>query len=626
MIREKDLQDFFEGNALNAWKYLGAHAGKTGTVFRTYAPGATGVNIFGDFNNWTEEPMQRDERGFYSISIKGAKPGDLYKYVIYGHNGWRAEHADPYAFGAELRPGSASKIVDLSEYEFTDEEWIKSRSECFDRPMSVYEIHAGAFIRSRREDETWLSYRELAAPLIEHVKKSGYTHVEMMPVCEHPFDGSWGYQLTGFFAPTIRYGTAADLKYLIDECHKAGIGVIMDFVPVHFALDDFALKLYDTTALYECYRGGNESQWGTCMFNHDRPEVVSFLLSAADYWIEEFHFDGLRVDAVSCLIYHGGQQSGGENRGGMEFARKLNTLIKKKHKGVVMFAEDSSSWQGGVTKPVSEGGLGFDYKWDMGWMYDSLYFMSLPPEQRYGAYHKLTFSMWYYYTERFILSLSHDEVVGGKGTIVSKMPGSEEDRFAQARAYYAYMYMHPGKKLSFMGNELGETEEWNETREVDFPLLEKPLNKGLYKLICDLQKMYLTEPVLYKCEYDRDNYEWLYCQEGDKLLYVMKRSLKGRSLVCVLNFGAEAIKGYELKLDKEEPEEEKSEEKKASVEETKKPVKKAKKKEENWSCVLCSRWTRYGGELKEKRGTITSKDRVMELNVPAYCAMIYEAG
>ncbi|MBR5420934.1 MAG: 1,4-alpha-glucan branching protein GlgB [Lachnospiraceae bacterium] len=617
MSKETDMKDFFEGNCLTAWKYFGAHVSGNTTVFRTYAPAASGVNLFGDFNGWTETPMERDERGCWSLTVKGAKPGDLYKYVIYGNNGWRTEHADPYAFGAELRPGSASRITDLTEYSFTDEAWMKSRSDCKDKPMSVYEVHLGAFIRNPEEEHGWYSYREIAPKLIEYVKKSGYTHIELMPLCEYPFDGSWGYQLTGYFAPTSRYGKPADLKYLVDACHKAGIGVIMDFVPVHFAIDDWGLKLYDTTGLYEYYRPGvAESQWGTCMFNHERPEVASFLLSSADYWLEEFHFDGLRVDAVSCLIYWGGRQEKGENAGGMAFARKLTSLIKKKYPSVSLFAEDSSSWQGGVTRAVEEGGLGFDYKWDMGWMYDSLHFLSLPAEQRLREYHKLTFSMWYFYNERFILSLSHDEVVGGAGTILEKMHGSEEEKIAQLRAFYTYMYMHPGKKLSFMGNELGEREEWNESRQVDFDLLELPVHKKLYDCVCALQSLYRENPCLYKKDYERDNYVWLYCKEGDKLLYVFKRMLKEKSLVCVLNFGPEDIEDFELALD---PEEAESEEKKEAA-----GKKKKKKKDESWKCIFNTGWERFGGSLKEKKESMSSKERIMKLSVPKYCGMIWE--
>ena len=410
-MKKEELKGFYEGTCTDAYEYLGAHAGKSGTVFRTYAPAASGVNIFGEFNSWQEEPMTRDDRGIWSFESKKAKPGMMYKYVIYGANGYRMEHADPYAFEAELRPGSASKISSSKGFVFDDDEWMKKRSLCIDGPMAVYEMHMGAFKRNPKDKENgWFNYRELAKPVTEHVKKSGFTHIELMPLCEYPFDGSWGYQVTGFFAPTCRYGNSDDLKYFINECHKAGIGVIMDYVPVHFAVDDFALKRYDSTPLYENEQMG--SQWGTCIFNHARGEVSSFLMSAANYWIKEFHFDGLRTDAVSCLIYNGGEENRGENGSGRHFIRTLNKKLKEMYPDVILFAEDSSSWQGGVTKPIEDGGLGFDYKWDMGWMYDSLYFMGLDPEARAREYHKMTFSMWYFYNERFILSLSHDEVVG----------------------------------------------------------------------------------------------------------------------------------------------------------------------------------------------------------------------
>ncbi|MCR5250496.1 MAG: 1,4-alpha-glucan branching protein GlgB [Lachnospiraceae bacterium] len=616
-------KEFREGNALNAYEFFGAHVGADGTTFRTYAPNASGVNLFGDFNSWTEVPMERDEHGCFSITVKEAKKGDLYKYVVYGNNGWRTEHADPYAFGAELRPGSASRITDLSEYRFGDAQWLKGQNDHRDKPMAIYEVHLGAFMRNPDEEHGWYSYREIAEPLIEHVKKCGYTHIELMPLCEYPFDGSWGYQLSGYFAATCRYGSPADLKYLIDCCHKAGIGVIMDYVPVHFAIDDFALKLYDTTALYEYYRPGvAESQWGTCMFNHERPETVSFLLSAAEFWVSEYHVDGLRVDAVSCLIYWGGRQEKGENPSGMAFARKLTGLLKKKHPKLMLFAEDSSSWQGGVTAPVEKGGLGFDYKWDMGWMYDSLYFLSLPVEQRRANYHKLTFSMWYFYDERFILSLSHDEVVGGRGTILEKMHGSEDSKIAQIRAYYAYMYMHPGKKLSFMGNEVGERTEWNETREVEFNLLAEPLHKGLFDLVCDLQKLYCSEEVLYAKEYERDNYEWLYCRDDGPLLYVMKRIGKGKSFVCALNFGAEALEAFELPLDKEEPEAAEAEN--AAEAKAKPAKKKSAKKEESWTSVICTDWKCYGGALDADKKTIRSDKRKMSIDLQPYSAVIYE--
>ncbi len=621
-MKKEELKGFYEGTCTDAYEYLGAHAGKSGTVFRTYAPAASGVNIFGEFNSWQEEPMTRDDRGVWSFESKKAKPGMMYKYVIYGANGYRMEHADPYAFAAELRPGSASKIAAPKGFVFDDAEWMKNRSVCIDRPMAVYEMHMGAFKRNPKDKENgWFNYRELAKPVTEHVKKSGFTHIELMPLCEYPFDGSWGYQVTGFFAPTCRYGSPDDLKYFINECHKAGIGVIMDYVPVHFAVDDYALKRYDSTALYENEQMG--SQWGTCIFNHARGEVSSFLMSAANYWIKEFHFDGLRTDAVSCLIYNGGEESRGENGSGRHFIRTLNRTLKEMYPDVILFAEDSSSWQGGVTKSADEGGLGFDYKWDMGWMYDGLYFMGLDPEARAREYHKMTFSMWYFYNERFILSLSHDEVVGGRGTILNKIPGTEEEKFAQLRAYYVYMTMHPGKKLQFMGNEVGEETEWNESREVEFELLKNVRNKGLYTLLCDLNNLYKENPAFYEGEYEPGQFEWLHCEQDGRVLFVMKRNVKEGGYAAVLNFSDKAVEDFEFTAVKLP--EEKDEEKADAYEEKTKKTKKAQKiKDEQWELVADTGWKTYGGSKAKKSQKLKSKDGIIKTDIGAFEARIYK--
>ncbi len=615
MFDNEKWQEFREGKCTDAYEFFGAHPEKGGVVFRTYAPGACAVTLFGSFNNWTEEPMERDEHGVYSLHVPGAKAGDMYKFVIYGNGGWRSEHNDPYGFYTELRPDAASIVTGKSSFKFTDAEWMKNATDMKKAAMSVYEIHLGAFKRNKDDINGWYSYKEIAEPLISYVKAAGYTHIEMMPVCEYPYDGSWGYQLTGYFAPTSRYGKPDELRYLINECHKAGIGVIMDFVPVHFAVDDYSLRLFDTTPLYEL--GGDASNWGSCMFDHSRGHVASFLLSSAEYWIKEFHFDGLRVDAVSNLIYNGGEMSKGENQAGLKFARNLTTIIKKKHKNVMLFAEDSSSWQGGVTKPVEEGGLGFDYKWDMGWMYDSLYFLSLSPAERRSAYHKLTFSMWYFYNERFILSLSHDEVVGGRGALLEKMQGEDKDKFAQLRAYYVYMYMHPGKKLSFMGNELAERNEWNERREVEFELLKEPAHKGVYDLVCDLQKLYLEREELYKNEYDRDNYEWLYCDDKAEPVYVMKRRGK-KNCIAVLNFSDREVKDFEIMTDK--PVEDTAE----AGEKESRPAKKTKKKEVRWIKILDSNAPGYGGGEAAAADELKSRERIITMDIPAYCGLIYE--
>ena len=629
MNKEKFIKEFFEGTSMDAYLYFGAHVMKSKTVFRTYAPNASGVNIFGDFNGWIEEPMVRDEHGIWQYESGKAKEGHLYKYVIYGQNGYRMEHADPYAFGAELRPGSASRITDPTKYKFNDEKWMKERTDCLDKPLSIYEMHAGAFRRNPKDEENgWYNYRELAPLVIAHAKKTGFDHIEVMPLCEYPFDGSWGYQLTGFFAPTCRYGSPEDLKFFVDECHKAGIGVIMDFVPVHFAVDDFALKNYDSTPLYEYYPQGQGSMWGTCLFNHARAEVSSFLMSCAEYWLKEYHFDGLRTDAVSLLIYNGGDKDKGENGAGMHFIRTLNTLIKKKHPSVMLFAEDSSAWEGGVTGKPEDGGLGFDYKWNMGWMYDSLYYMSLSPGQRISEYHKLTFSMWYFYNERFILSLSHDEVVGGRGTILGKIPGSEEERFAQLRAYYTYMLMHPGKKLQFMGNEVGELTEWNEGREVEFELLERPLNKGLYDLICELNSLYAGNKAFYSGEYEPGQFEWLHCEQDGRALYVMKRNDASGSFAAVLNFGDAASEGFEIRAVKA-PEEDDEKSPEGNTEEKKAESGKSRKKqnrikEENWKLILDTGWKKFGGNIDKKNETHKTKAGILSINIGAFEAKIYK--
>lgn len=587
MNTEKLLESFKQGTAYNAHSYYGAHVEKKGVVFRTYAPRADHVNIFGEFNNWQEEPMERQEDGTFTFRSKEAKPGMMYKYVIYGWNGYRMEHSDPYGYGVELRPGSASIIVELDGFEYTDQKWMETRTLNYDQPLSIYELHLGSWKKNPKEEHGWYTYRELAKPLISYVKKSGYTHIEVMPLTEYPYDGSWGYQVTGFFAPTSRYGTDKDLKYLINECHKAGIGVIMDFVPVHFAIDDFGLKNYDSTALYEYYQGG-DSQWGSCMFNHNRKEVCSFLISAAHYWLEEYHFDGLRIDAVSNLIYVNGSQDQGENKAGQEFIRNLNTIIRKLHPTAMLFAEDSSPWQGGVTKPVKEGGLGFDYKWNMGWMYDTLYFLGLPVQQRMEQYHKMTFSMWYFYNERYLLSLSHDEVVNGANTILEKIPGEDAEKFAQLRVYYMYMYIHPGKKLNFMGNELGERVEWNEGRGLSWELLEEPAHKTFYDYLCVLQKLYSSNDAFFAHELDTNQFQWLYCKQETEPVYVMMRTGKKESYVAVLNFGDHVVEDFELVLDKKQ----------------------------TWKLILDSGWKKYGGELPESKEELKTVERIKKSEEP----------
>ena len=457
-------KEFYTGHLFDVYRYFGAHKEGENFIFRVFAPSAKGVCVFGEFSNWTEIPMyQEGQSGVYVSEPIPAKTGQLYKYCIYTANGGRVEHCDPYGFQMELRPGDCSILTDLYSYKFKDEKWMKNRTVGFDSPVNIYEIHAGSWRKKGEGQTDWYTYIELAKLLIPYVKKNHYTHIEMMPLSEHPFDGSWGYQNTGFFAPTARYGTPDELKKFVDECHQAGIGVIMDFVPVHFAVDYYGLKEFDGTCLYEYPNAAvGESEWGSCNFMHSRGEVRCFLQSAANYWLSEFHFDGIRMDAVSRLIYWQGDEARGVNGTTLDFLKVMNQGLKSLHPTAMLIAEDSTAYPG-VTEPVWKGGLGFDYKWDLGWMHDTLEYFQTGPEYRSRDYHKLTFSMVYFWNERYMLEYCHDEVVHGKATILQKMYGDYEDKFPQARAMYMYMMIHPGKKLNFMGNEFGHP-EW-----IDFP-------------------------------------------------------------------------------------------------------------------------------------------------------------
>ena len=428
-------------------KFLGAHPDKDGTTFRTFAPAASRITVIGEFNDWQEWELNKTYDGnFWECYAKGAKPGMMYKYRIYRQDGSCVEHCDPYGFGMELRPAFASIIRDLSHYKFKDSKWMQKRSVCKDKPLNIYELHFGSFKKPSEKADDWYTYVEMIDILIPYLKENDYNYIEIMPLSEHPCDESWGYQNTGFFSPTSRYGTAEELMKFIDACHKNDIGVIMDFVPVHFAVDHYALADYDGTSLYEYpHQDVGVSEWGSCNFMHSRGEVRSFLQSAANYWLSVYHVDGIRMDAISRIIYWQGEPARGVNNNAVDFIREMNRGLKTLHPTVMLSAEDSTSFEG-VTKPADQGGLGFDYKWDMGWMNDTLDYFRTAPEYRSRDYHKLTFSMMYYYNDDFLLPLSHDEVVHRKATIAQKMYGEYEEKFPQARAFYMYMYAHPGKK------------------------------------------------------------------------------------------------------------------------------------------------------------------------------------
>lgn len=538
-----DFYGFYTGKIFDAYKYLGAHInrGENGkveeVVFRTFAPSASRISVIGEFNGWTETPLEKVHDGnFWEMISKEAKPGMMYKYRIYDCAGNCIDHCDPYGYGMELRPNTASIIRDMDAYKFHDGKWMKKRSDHSELPLNVYELHFGSFRKPSEEPDAWYDYEEMADILLPYLKENGYNYLEIMPLNEYPCDESWGYQGTGFFSPTSRYGTADQLKYFVDRCHENDIGVILDFVPVHFAVDDYALANYDGTALYEYpHSDVGDSEWGSRNFMHSRGEVRSFLQSAAEYWLNEYHIDGLRMDAISRAIYWQGMPERGVNSNAVEFLRYMNQGLKERHPSVILAAEDSTSFPG-VTKPVEEGGLGFDYKWDMGWMNDTLDYFRTAPEYRTRNYHKLTFSMMYYYDERYLLPLSHDEVVHGKATILQKMYGDYGQKFPQARAFYMYMYAHPGKKLNFMGNELGHFREWDEKRELDWNLLDYPAHQEFHRFIKELNRFYLEHPAFYEKDYDTEGFEWMECHAEEKCVYVFERRSEKECLIAAFNF------------------------------------------------------------------------------------------
>lgn len=611
-----DFYGFYTGKIFDAYKYLGAHIsrGKNGKVeeviFRTFAPSASRISVIGEFNGWTETPMEKVHDGnFWELISKEAKPGMMYKYRIYDRAGNCIDHCDPYGYGMELRPNTASIIRDMDAYKFHDGKWMKKRSDYSKLPLNVYELHFGSFRKPSEEPDAWYDYEEMADILLPYLKENGYNYLEIMPLNEYPCDESWGYQGTGFFSPTSRYGTADQLKYFVDRCHENDIGVILDFVPVHFAVDGYALANYDGTALYEYpHSDVGDSEWGSRNFMHSRGEVRSFLQSAAEYWLNEYHMDGLRMDAISRAIYWQGMPERGVNSNAVEFLRYMNQGLKERHPSVILAAEDSTSFPG-VTKPVEEGGLGFDYKWNMGWMNDTLDYFRTAPEYRTRDYHKLTFSMMYYYDERYLLPLSHDEVVHGKATILQKMYGDYEQKFPQARAFYMYMYAHPGKKLNFMGNEIGHFREWDEKREVDWNLLNFPAHQDFHRFMKDLNRFYLEHPALSEMDYDTEGFRWIECHAEEKCVYVFERCAKERKsesgkrrdqmnrqerIVAAFNFSDEEQE-IEIKC------------------EDKKTLKR----------VFSSEYKAYGSQEEKKEKIIKAKKEIATLNLKPFSAEYY---
>ena len=539
-------QEYHTGACFDLYRHLGAHPCKGGWSFRIWAPGALDVQLEGDFNGWQGAPMSRDNAGVWSCTAK-AKEGQLYKFRVLGPDGSWVEHSDPCALAAELRPGTASRLFDLSrlEAQFTDGVWMAGQDKHYDRPMNIYEMHAGSW--KRKPDGSWYDYEELAQELIPWLVEHQYTHVELLPLAEHPFDGSWGYQNTGYFAPTSRYGTPVQFARFVNACHMAGIGVLMDFVPVHFAKNADGLARLDGTFLYEYDSDVGQSEWGTCNFNFYRGEVRSFLNSAAAIWLDLYHCDGIRMDAISRALYWLGDPSRGVNQGAVQFLQNMNQGLHQRFPSAILTAEDSTNFLK-VTAPVEYDGLGFDYKWDMGWMHDTLDFFATPFDQRRDAYHKLTFSMSYFYNELYLLSLSHDEMVHGKKTVIDKLWGTYEEKFAQARLLYFYMLTHPGKKLNFMGSELAHFREWDEERELDWMLLRYPLHDAFHKYIAALNGLYHAEPALYEGEYNAACFEWVACQSRDEGIYAYLRKGRGGPLLAVMNTQPKAYLKYPLYL------------------------------------------------------------------------------
>lgn len=539
-----DFQKFYMGEIYDAYAYLGAHLEDGGVVFRTFAPAAEKVAVIGEFNGWQETEMRQTEHEqFWQVFVPGAKEGQMYKYVIY-HGGNRVEHCDPYGFGMELRPNFASIIRDLDAYAFRDSAWMERRTRNFDRPLNIYELHLGSWRRKdgfednpdKPVEKGWYRYDEIADQLIPYLKENHYTHVEFMPLAEHPFDGSWGYQITGFFAPTARYGTAEQLQQLIDRLHQSGIGAILDFVPAHFAMDWYALRRYDGTELYEYPSSDvSDSEWGSCNFIFSRREVACFMQSAGNYWLTKYHFDGLRYDAVSRIIYWMGDERRGVNDVAVDFLRKMNAGLHRLHPTAMLIAEDSTSFEG-CTKPAEQGGIGFDYKWDLGWMNDTLDYFEKQSFERAQVPQKLTFSMFYFYRERYLLPLSHDEVVHGKRTIIDKMFGDYDMKFPQARAFYLYMYVHPGKKLNFMGNEIAQFREWDENRQQDWFLTKYPIHDAFHHFCEELNGIYEKHPALYVGDYDPAGFLWLTMNENGSNVYGVCRKGDGETVFAYFNF------------------------------------------------------------------------------------------
>ena len=567
-IGELDHYLFGQGNHYEIYKKLGAHevtAGKKGVYFAVWAPHAKSVSVIGEFNGWdaAADRMERQEPlGIYTVFVPEAKDGQMYKYCIETQSGELIYKADPFANYAELRPGTASRITDISHLKWTDDRWMESRKKWDNKenPLSIYEVHMGSWMRHPgREDEGFYTYREFAEAITKYVKKMGYTHVELMGIAEHPFDGSWGYQVTGYFAPTSRYGTPEDFAYMINYLHRNGIGVILDWVPAHFPKDAHGLADFDGTPTFEYAdpRKGEHPDWGTKIFDYEKPQVRNFLIANALFWIEHFHVDGLRVDAVASMLYldYGKQDGqwvpnkygGNQNLEAIEFFKHLNSVVLGRNPGTMMIAEESTAWPK-VTGNPEDDGLGFSLKWNMGWMHDFTEYMKLDPYFRKNAHHMMTFSMEYAYSENYILVLSHDEVVHLKCSMLNKMPGEGFDKYANLKAAYAFMTGHPGQKLLFMGQEFAQLREWSEERELDWFLLSEEPHQQIQNWYRDLLHLYKKNPALYELDNDPAGFEWINKDDIFRSIFSFVRHSKGKkkNLLFVCNFTPVAREDYRV--------------------------------------------------------------------------------
>jgi 1,4-alpha-glucan branching enzyme len=564
-LGEVDLHLIGEGRHERLWTVLGAHPRRydtpggvvAGTSFAVWAPTARGVRVCGDFDGWNGvgQPMRSlGSSGVWEVFVPGIGPGTRYKFRVLGQDGSWHEKADPMAFAAEVPPATAS-VITTSSYTWGDDRWLERRamSSPVTEPMSVYEVHLGSWRQG-------LSYRELATELVEYLGRTGFTHVELLPVAEHPFGGSWGYQVSSYYAPTARFGSPDDFRYLVDQLHQADIGVIVDWVPAHFPKDEWALGRFDGTPLYEHPdpRRGEQLDWGTFVFDFGRKEVRNFLVANALYWLDEFHVDGLRVDAVASMLYldysrEDGQwepniYGGRENLEAVSFLQEMNATVYKAHPGAVTIAEESTSWPG-VTRPTHLGGLGFGFKWNMGWMHDTLHYTGRDPIYRGYHHNEMTFSMVYAYSENFVLPLSHDEVVHGKGSLWTRMPGDDWNKAANLRALLAYMWAHPGKQLLFMGGELGQAREWSESRSLDWELLEDPLHAGVQHLVSDLNRAYRDTPALYSQDSAPQGFSWIDANDAaGNVFSFLRHGSDGSTVACIANFSGQPHENYRVGL------------------------------------------------------------------------------